>query len=217
MRSAVLVAISAFAIALGSTSVEAATAKPSKSTAQTSQSKSKSSKARTSKASKSSHSKARKSAVVTRQLPPLSQAQIDVSQRVQIGRADCEFNQSVVIEPDSSRFGAFLVKFAGKTYLMDPEETATGAVRLFDPAAGVVWLQIPVKSMLMNMNLGQRMVDACTQPAQRTAQTIAEARARAAAASLSASGPSAASVSADGSVTTTPPVQAEQSLPLLRN
>ena len=50
---------------------------------------------------------------------------------------------------------------------MVPESTPTGAVRLEDKKAGVVWLQIANKSMLMNAKVGQRMVDACQHAEQR--------------------------------------------------
>ena len=69
---------------------------------------------------------------------------------------------------------------------MVPEETSTGAVRLHDRKTGMVWIQIPVKSMLMNSRAGRRMVDACMSPAQREAQAQAEADAAAAAAAASA-------------------------------
>jgi hypothetical protein len=39
-------------------------------------------------------------------------------------------------------------------------------VRLEDKRAGVVWLQIPAKSMMMNSRIGQRMVDDCKHPTQ---------------------------------------------------
>ncbi len=207
MRSAVPVVACAIILALGLSpgDASAATTKNAKTAS--------SSKSPASKTTQSSKSKSRKSSAkaspIEAPLPELSQAQIDVAQLVQIGRAVCEFDQTVLIEPDTTHFGAFRVKYKNKSYRMVPDETATGAVRLQDVAEGVVWLQIPVKSMLMNMTLGQRMVDACTQTAQRTAQTDAEARARAAAARVTLP-------AADG---TTPAQLGEpgQSLPLLRN
>jgi hypothetical protein len=39
--------------------------------------------------------------------------------------------------------------------------TLTGAIRLEDAAAGVVWLQLANKSMLMSQKLGKRLADAC--------------------------------------------------------
>lgn len=208
MRSAVPVAACAMVLAFGLSAGDA-------SAATTKKAKAPASKSQSSKASRSTKGKSRsasaKAAPIAAPLPELSQGQLDVSQLVQIGRAECEFDQSVLIEPDVSRFGAFQVKYKNKTYKMVPEETATGAIRLQDVDQGVVWLQIPVKSMLMNMNLGQRMVDACTQLAQRTAQTDAIARARDAAARLANPAPT------DGMTPQSPQEQPDEPLPLLRN
>ncbi|HVQ04137.1 MAG TPA: hypothetical protein VMT14_11505, partial [Burkholderiaceae bacterium] len=52
--------------------------------------------------------------------------------------------------------------------------TSTGALRLEDKKAGIVWLQIPSKSMLMNSKVGQRMVDNCLHPEQRAAVRAVE-------------------------------------------
>jgi hypothetical protein len=97
----------------------------------------------------------------------LTPGQLAAAQRVHTGRADCEFNQHVVLEPVSGREGAFTLGFKNAKYTMVPEETTTGAVRLEDKKAGVVWLQIANKSMLMNSKIGQRMVDDCVHAAQK--------------------------------------------------
>ena len=99
----------------------------------------------------------------------ISQAQLDVAARVLTGVADCEFNQRISVLAVDGEPGWFTVSHLGKRYRMLPRETATGAVRLEDPAAGVVWLQIPTKSMLMNARLGQRLVDSCLHAEQRAA------------------------------------------------
>ena len=65
--------------------------------------------------------------------------------------------------------GYFTLTLEGAPSRMRPGETATGAVRREDPGAGVVWLQIPTKSMLMNTRRGQRMVDNCLHSEQRIA------------------------------------------------
>jgi len=114
-------------------------------------------------------------------LPPdepatLSEDQLAVAPRVNHGEAQCEFNQKVSITPHPDQPGRFHLRFGKMVYNMTPEPTTTGAVRLEDKKAGVVWLQIPAKSMLMNSKLGQRMVDACMHPAQM-AQTAAPATA----------------------------------------
>jgi hypothetical protein len=50
---------------------------------------------------------------------------------------------------------------------MVPQPTTSGAVRLEDRHAGILWLQIPAKSMLMDLRAGRRLVDDCLLPEQR--------------------------------------------------
>ena len=105
-------------------------------------------------------------ALATATVQTISQNQLDIASRVHTGKAECEFNQSVNVDPVQGKPGHFHVGFNKKTYTMVPEETTTGAVRLEDKKAGVMWLQIANKSMLMNSKIGQRMVDSCMHPAQ---------------------------------------------------
>ncbi|MDM4764930.1 hypothetical protein [Pelomonas sp. SE-A7] len=109
--------------------------------------------------------------------PALSEEQMAVAPRVHAGEVPCEFNQKVHITPHPEHPGRFRLQFGKMVYNMTPEPTTTGAVRLEDKKNGVVWLQIPTKSMLMNSKIGQRMVDACVHPAQAAAPvpTTAEA------------------------------------------
>jgi hypothetical protein len=104
----------------------------------------------------------------------INENQLQIASRVLTGTAQCEFNQTVSIDPVQDKPGVFRVAFNKAAYLMTPQETTTGAVRLEDKRNGIVWLQIPVKSMMMNQKLGQRMVDGCTQAEQRAAAAAAE-------------------------------------------
>ena len=79
-----------------------------------------------------------------------------------------EGNESGALQPIDGKPGYFKLGFKNANYIMTPEETTTGAVRLEDKKAGVVWVQIPSKSMLLNSKIGQRMVDSCQAAAQRT-------------------------------------------------
>jgi hypothetical protein len=97
----------------------------------------------------------------------LSPEQLATAKRVHTGAAECEMSQSVHVDPVAGKEGMFDVAYKGKHYMMVPENTTTGAVRLEDKKNGVMWLQIANKSMLMNSKVGQRMVDNCTHPAQR--------------------------------------------------
>jgi hypothetical protein len=97
----------------------------------------------------------------------LNGIQLDIAKRVHTGNAACEFDQTVSVAPVTNHPGHFTLGFKNVNYTMVPEATTTGAVRLEDKKAGVVWLQIANKSMLMNTKVGQRMVDACQHPEQR--------------------------------------------------
>lgn len=108
-------------------------------------------------------------ALATTTVETITEAQLNVAMRVLTGAADCEFNERVSVTAVDGQPGHFHVGHKGLRYTMVPEETATGAVRLVDRRAGVMWLQIPVKSMLMNSKQGRRLVDACTHAEQRAA------------------------------------------------
>ena len=108
----------------------------------------------------------------------ISEGQMQAAARVMTGDIDCEFNQKVSLKAVDGQPGHFQLAFKKVTYRMIPQETTTGAVRLEDKKAGVVWLQIPAKSMLMNAKIGQRMVDACLHADQRAAVEASAAAAR---------------------------------------
>ena len=114
-------------------------------------------------------SEAKGLALATDTAEAVSAAQLEISTRVLTGRADCEFNQNVNIDALADHPGYFRVAFGKQQYLMVPEETTTGAVRLVDKKAGAIWLQIPVKSMLIDTKAGHRLVDACLCAEQRAA------------------------------------------------
>lgn len=100
--------------------------------------------------------------------PTLSAGQFSAAERVLTGKVKCEFDQSIDVAPVAGKKGYFNIAYKGKTYTMVPEATTTGAVRLEDKKAGMMWLQIANKSMLMNTKAGQRMVDNCQHPSQQT-------------------------------------------------
>lgn len=122
-------------------------------------------------------SRAKGLALATTTIETINENQLAIAARVLTGRADCEFQQSVQVDPLAEHPGHFVVKFKNGSYTMVPEETTTGAVRLVDRNAGVIWLQIPAKSMMMNSKIGQRMVDGCTHAEQRAAVNAVRAAA----------------------------------------
>ena len=120
---------------------------------------------------------------------PLSEAQLAVAALVYTGTIDCELKQQVQVAAIAERPGMFQLSHRGKRYTLVPEPTSTGAVRLTDAKAGIVWLQIPLKSMLMNTRIGQRLVDACQHTDQLAAQAEVAAAEQAASAAGLAAGP----------------------------
>ena len=99
----------------------------------------------------------------------LDPGQLSMADRVLTGVADCEFKEKVDVEKVPGHTGNFKVTYDHKTYLMYPEETTTGAIRLVDTSGAVVWIQIPMKSMLMNQKEHHRLVDNCMEDEQRIA------------------------------------------------
>ncbi len=114
-------------------------------------------------------SKAASSALATEAIETINEQQMEIAARVLTGPSNCEFRQQVHVQAIEGQAGQFTLKFKNFSYQMVPEETTSGAVRLMDKKAGVVWIQIPSKSMLMNSKLGQRLIDNCQHPQQQLA------------------------------------------------
>ena len=112
---------------------------------------------------------ARKAEPVSATNDNLNPAQLSIADRVLTGTAECEFKEKVDVEKIAGHSGNFKVTYNHKTYVMVPEETTTGAIRLVDLSGAVVWIQIPMKSMLMNQKEHHRLVDGCQEDEQRIA------------------------------------------------
>ena len=96
----------------------------------------------------------------------LSPAELEIAERVHVGRIPCELGAFVTVTADTATPGLFHIEGKGFKYHMSPVATTTGTVRLEDQKGGAVWLQIGNKSMLMNQKLGQRLADECMSPQQ---------------------------------------------------
>ena len=91
----------------------------------------------------------------------LTDGELAIAKNVYTGRIQCELGASVSMTEDSNNPGFFNVTSGKERYYMHPVESRTGAVRLEDPRAGAVWLQLGNKSMLMNQRKGERIADDC--------------------------------------------------------
>jgi len=98
----------------------------------------------------------------------LTPEDLEVAKKVYVGTIPCELGASVTITPSATRPGFFLVQTGKTRFRMHPVESRTGAIRLEDPRAGAMWLQLGNKSMLMSQKIGQRLADECMSPDQVT-------------------------------------------------
>ncbi|MEO6625116.1 MAG: hypothetical protein ABIN37_09835 [Burkholderiaceae bacterium] len=113
-----------------------------------------------------------RAAPVEARLPPTS-AELAIALQVQVGRLPCELGQEVELLADPQAEGYFRLVIGKSSYRVAPQETTTGAVRLEDKAAGIVWLQLANKSMLMDQKQGRRLADECKSTEQaRVAQEM---------------------------------------------
>lgn len=120
----------------------------------------------------SSAKKAAIAAGVETKLAPLPEAsgeQIAAAQRVLIGKYECEFKKSVLVDRNDANPGYVNLTEGRQVWVMKPVVSSTGTIRLEDTRGEALMLQIATKSMLMNVKTGQRMVDGCMHEVQRVA------------------------------------------------
>jgi hypothetical protein len=95
----------------------------------------------------------------------LTPEDLEIAKRVYTGDIPCELGATVHITPHK-REGFFIVRTGIQRFRMHPVESRTGAIRLEDPRAEAMWLQLGNKSMLMSQKMGRRLADECMSPAQ---------------------------------------------------
>ena len=100
-------------------------------------------------------------------VPDATPDQVKAAELVYYGVYDCEFKQTIQIV-QSPKHSAYVDVTHGKSaWLMKPVLSSTGAVRLEDVRGETLMVQIAAKSMLLNVKVGQRIVDDCISPRQR--------------------------------------------------
>lgn len=95
--------------------------------------------------------------------------QLQAAELVYYGTHDCDDKQVIDVERDGRFPGYVTVKLKTQSWTMKPVASQTGAVRLEDVQGQTLLVQIPFKSMLMNVKTGQRMVDSCMHEVQKAA------------------------------------------------
>lgn len=110
------------------------------------------------------------------------QAQLDAAERTHFGHYACELNQTIDVGMNPKTPGYVDVKHLNRTFTMKPLMSSTGALRLEDVKGKTLLIQIANKSMLMDVQAGRRMVDACVHGSQSAAMATAALAAAAASA-----------------------------------
>ena len=90
----------------------------------------------------------------------------DFAPHVYLGRLPCELRQTATLRVNPDLPGHYVLNFKKHVFHMTLMATPTGAVRLEDPQAGVIWIQLNTKSMLMDQQRGVRLLDECQHPTQ---------------------------------------------------
>jgi len=128
-------------------------------------------KAKTSKSAKKAAAPAPEPELV---LPDADGPQNAAAALVGFGHYDCEFSQTVNVAMNPKHEGYVDVTFGKTVYTMKPVLSSTGAVRLEDVRGKTLMLQIAYKSMLMDTQVGRRLVDECVSEKQLAAKKAAE-------------------------------------------
>lgn len=103
-------------------------------------------------------------------LPEATPEQLQAAERVLIGRYECEFNKTVLVDRNDKNPGYINLKFGKQAWVMKPVLSSTGAIRLEDVKGATLLIQILTKSMVMDVKAGRRMVDGCVHEVQRAAE-----------------------------------------------
>jgi hypothetical protein len=107
---------------------------------------------------------------------PLARAegeQLAAAALIHYGDYACEFDQTAHVMPSPKDDGYVDVRYKTQTWTMKPIMSSTGALRLEDVKGRMLALQIANKSMLMDTQIGQRVLDGCVHEKQRAAVAAA--------------------------------------------
>lgn len=84
------------------------------------------------------------------------------SDTLKVGVFHCESNHRIEVGTTGNAADAIQLQWQGMRYSLAPVTTSSGALRYEDSGSGLVWIQIPAKSMLLNANQGVQLANECT-------------------------------------------------------
>ena len=73
----------------------------------------------------------------------------------------CELERSVFVRQVSPDVSTIVIGWLGRNYTLAARPTSTGALRFEDAKAGLVWLVISGKSMLLDSRSGRQLANEC--------------------------------------------------------
>jgi membrane-bound inhibitor of C-type lysozyme len=73
----------------------------------------------------------------------------------------CEMNDTLTIYTNNDDSDHFALRWKNRIYRMHRVVTTTGATRFENTKAGIVWIGIPAKGMLLDSRHGQQLTNDC--------------------------------------------------------
>ncbi|QKS27760.1 MAG: hypothetical protein FAZ92_03584 [Accumulibacter sp.] len=89
--------------------------------------------------------------------------------RLASGTYRCELGQSVEVERHARGDRAIEVRWEGKQHTLQRQASSSGLPRYEDRQNGLLWIDLPWKSVLMDAHSGRPLANECKPPANRTA------------------------------------------------
>ena len=99
-------------------------------------------------------------------LPLAASEQLAAAALILFGDYACEFDKSLRVSLNPKLDGYVDLVFDKQLFTLKPVLSHTGALRLEDVRGRLLLVQIPVKSMVMDVKIGRRLVDDCTHETQ---------------------------------------------------
>ena len=99
-------------------------------------------------------------------LPSAASEQLAAAALILFGDYACEFDKSLLVSLNPKFDGYVDLLFDKQLFTLKPVLSHTGALRLEDVRGRLLLVQIPVKSMVMDVKIGRRLADDCTHETQ---------------------------------------------------
>lgn len=80
---------------------------------------------------------------------------------LEVGSYRCDLNRSVTVRQIATDRRSMTISWLGKDHSLSAVDARSGALRFENPTAGLVWLVIVGKSMLLDSRKGQQLANDC--------------------------------------------------------